>query len=48
LDVPWVECHRGAVRDKLGLPVEPDLHFIANKTISAYAAEARASGGIVN
>ena len=30
-----------AVRGKLGLPVERDLHFEANKAISAYAEEAR-------
>jgi hypothetical protein len=28
-------------RGKLGLPVERDLHFDADNTISAYAAEAR-------
>ncbi|HEX3944218.1 MAG TPA: DUF2958 domain-containing protein [Rhizomicrobium sp.] len=30
-----------AVRGKLGLPIERDLHFEADKTISAYAEEAR-------
>jgi hypothetical protein len=30
-----------SVRGKLGLPVERDRHFVANKTISAYADEAR-------
>lgn len=35
------------VRGQLGLPVERDRHFVANKTISAYADEARASGRIV-
>ena len=29
------------VRGKLGLPVERDRHFVANKTISAYTEEAR-------
>jgi hypothetical protein len=29
------------VRDPLGLPVERDLHCDADKTLSAYAAEAR-------
>jgi hypothetical protein len=33
---------------KLGLPVERDRHFVANKTISAYAAEARANAHIVS
>jgi hypothetical protein len=36
-----------AVRGKLRLPVERDLHFEADKTISAYADEARARGHIV-
>ena len=36
-----------AVRGKLGLPVERDLHFVANKTLSAYADEARAQRGVV-
>jgi Protein of unknown function (DUF2958) len=35
------------VRGKLGLPVERDRHFIANKTISAYADEARAKAHII-
>jgi hypothetical protein len=29
------------VRGKLGLPVERDLHFVADKSISAYAEETR-------
>lgn len=35
-----------ALRGKLGLPVERDLHFCPTKTISAHAAEARAAGQI--
>ena len=35
------------VRGCLGLPVERDLHFKADKAISAYAREARMSGRIV-
>jgi hypothetical protein len=35
------------MRGKLGLPIERDLHFTANKTISAYANEARANGYIL-
>ena len=31
----------------LGLPVEQDMHFEADKTLSAYAAEAREHGRIV-
>jgi hypothetical protein len=36
------------LRGPLGLPVERDLHFDANKTLSAYADEARAHGRIVS
>ena len=36
-----------SVRGKLGLPIERDLHFDADKTISAYADEARTHGRIV-
>jgi hypothetical protein len=35
------------LRGPLGLPVERDLHFDADKTLSAYADEARAHGRIV-
>ena len=35
------------VRGRLGLPVERDLHFKADKPISAYAREARTAGRIV-
>jgi len=35
------------VRGRLGLPIERDLHFEANKGISAYADEARTRGHIV-
>jgi hypothetical protein len=35
------------VRGRLGLPVERDLHFQADKAISAYAREARMAGRIV-
>jgi hypothetical protein len=37
-----------AVRGRLGLPIERDLHFEANKTISAYADEARSRGHILS
>ncbi|MCK1515948.1 DUF2958 domain-containing protein [Bradyrhizobium sp. 190] len=30
----------------MGLPVERDLHFAADRPLSAYAAEARAAGRI--
>src|SRR5450631_490984 len=35
------------VRGKLGLPIERDEHFEADKALSAYADEARQRGGIV-
>jgi len=35
------------LRGPLGLPVERDQHFDADKTLSAYAAEARQHGRIV-
>jgi hypothetical protein len=34
----------GSVRGRLGLPIERDRHFEADKTLSAYAAEALAHG----
>jgi hypothetical protein len=34
------------IRGPLGLPVERDRHFRANKPLSAYAAEARASSRV--
>lgn len=36
-----------AVKGPLGLPVERDLDFVADKPLSAYAEEARAKGRIV-
>src|SRR5258708_10330322 len=36
-----------AVRGKLGLPIERDRHFEADKSISAYADEARTPGHLV-
>jgi Protein of unknown function (DUF2958) len=35
------------IRGKLGLPVERDRHFVASKSISAYAEEAHANAHIV-
>src|SRR4030088_1520892 len=35
-----------SVRGQLGLPIERDLYFTATKTLSAYADESRAHGGI--
>ena len=36
-----------AVGNRLGLPVERDLHFVADKPLSAYAEEARIKGRII-
>lgn len=36
-----------AVRGRLGLPVERDLHFTPHKTLSAYARDACRAGAIV-
>lgn len=36
-----------SVRGRLGLPVERDLTFVADKPLSAYAEEARKQGRIV-
>ena len=36
-----------SVRGRLGLPVERDLHFVADKPLSAYAEDARKQGRIV-
>jgi hypothetical protein len=35
------------MRGKLGLPIERDLHFEADKPVSAYAEEARNRGHII-
>ena len=35
-----------SLRGRLNLPIERDLYFIATKTLSAYADEARAHGAI--
>jgi hypothetical protein len=35
-----------ALRGRLGLPVERDLHFRADRTLSAYAASAQLHGAI--
>ena len=37
----------GAVKGPLGLPVERDLHFLADKPLSAYVDEARATGRVL-
>ncbi|GEP06139.1 DUF2958 domain-containing protein [Methylobacterium oxalidis] len=35
-----------AVRGRLGLPVERDIHFVADRSLSAYVAGAQAAGRI--
>jgi hypothetical protein len=39
--------YNGVNARRLGLPVERDLHFDADKTLSAYAEKARQHGRIV-
>ena len=36
-----------ALKGPLGLPVERDLHFVADKPLSAYVDEARATGRVL-
>lgn len=36
-----------AFRGRLGLPIERDVHFVADKPLSGYAREARLAGRIV-
>ncbi len=47
-ELGWVSLAEiAAVRGRLGLPVERDLHFSPDKRLSAYAREARLAGRIV-
>lgn len=47
-ELGWVSLQELAtVRGRLGLQVERDLHFRANKRLSAYARDARLAGRIV-
>lgn len=47
-ELGWVSLQELAtVRGKLGLPIERDLHFRAEKRLSAYAREAWHAGRIV-
>lgn len=47
-EMGWVSLTEiAAVRGRLGLPVERDVHFQAQKRLSAYAREARSAGRIV-
>lgn len=47
-EIGWVSLQELAtVRGRLGLPIERDLHFRAEKRLSAYARDARHVGRIV-
>jgi hypothetical protein len=47
-ELGWVSLQElTTVRGRLGLPVERDLHFRAEKRLSAYARDARLAGRIV-
>lgn len=47
-ELGWVSLAEIAtVRGRLGLPIERDLHFEAQKRLSTYAREARLAGRIV-
>lgn len=47
-EMGWVSLQElTTVRGRLGLPVERDLHFRAEKRLSAYARDARLAGRIV-
>ena len=54
LESRWLDAKTGSLvreirdlRGPLGLPIERDLHFDADKPLSAYADEARTHGRIV-
>ena len=47
-ELGWVSLAEiAALRGRLGLPVERDLHFAPQRRLSAYAREARLAGRIV-
>ena len=47
-ELGWVSLQEMAtVRGRLGLPIERDLHFRAEKRLSAYAREARLAGQVI-
>jgi hypothetical protein len=47
-ELGWVSlAELSSVRGRLGLPVERDLYFVADRPLSAYAEEARKQGRIV-
>lgn len=48
-ELGWVSlAELASVRGRLGLPIERDLHFRAEKRLSAYARDARHAGRIVH
>lgn len=47
-ELGWVSLSElASVRGRMGLPIERDLHFRAEKRLSAYARDARLAGRIV-
>jgi len=47
-EIGWISLQKiAALRGRLGLPVERDLHFRAERRLSAYARDARLAGRIV-
>lgn len=47
-EIGWVSLQELAtVRGRLGLPIERDLHFRAEKRLSAYSRDARLAGRVV-
>ena len=47
-EIGWVSLSElASVRGRLGLPVERDLYFRAEKRLSGYASDARLAGRIV-
>ncbi|EPM4772790.1 DUF2958 domain-containing protein [Pseudomonas aeruginosa] len=47
-EIGWVSLQELAtVRGRLGLPIERDLHFRAEKRLSTYSRDARLAGRIV-
>ena len=47
-EIGWVSLSElASVRGRLGLPIERDLYFRAEKRLSAYARDARLAGRIV-
>ncbi|MGI2228937.1 DUF2958 domain-containing protein [Burkholderia vietnamiensis] len=47
-ELGWVSMlELATVRGRLGLPIERDLHFRAEKRLSAYAREARLAGQVL-